>query len=60
MLIFESDLVCFRGLRARTTQLELALINPALIGWRVFHILWHLHFAVQLELSPESFVWLDD
>jgi len=60
MLVLEADLLCFRCLTTGTAQLDLPLIHPSLVGWRIFDIFRHLHFAIELQLFHEALVWFDD
>ena len=56
MLVLESDFICLRSLAAGAAQLDLALIDPALVCWALFHVLRRLHAIVELQLLHEAFV----
>ena len=60
MLVFETNLLCFGCLTHGSAQLDLALVNPSLIGRRIFNITRRLHLMVQFQLFHESFIGLND
>ena len=60
MLVLESNLLCFRSLTDGSTQLDLALVDPSLVGRRIFDITRRLHLMVQLQLFHESFIGLNN
>lgn len=60
MLVFKADLVGAWGLATGTAQLNLALVDPSLVGGRVFDVFGRVHVGIEVELLHEAWVWLAD
>lgn len=56
VLVLEPNFLCLRCLTAGSTQLNLALVQPALIGRSVVNIIGCSHLMVECQLFPESIV----
>ena len=58
VLVLESYLLHFGSLTACSTEFNLSLVEPSLIGGRFLNVLWGGKLVVQLKLLPEAFVGL--